>query len=147
MSMIDDTSRIAIEWACTRLINRYTLLNDAGDWEGLVALFTEDGLYARPTQPGKAIIGREALLETYRSRPADMVTRHVVSNVVVDVESETEARAMSVILLYRGTAPADASLPLHNPTDPLIGTFKDRLRKTADGWRFTERRGALDFAP
>ena len=60
---------IAIEWECARLINRYALLNDAGRWDELVALYAEDGLMTRPTAPDAPIVGREALLAAFTARP------------------------------------------------------------------------------
>ena len=146
MSNIDETTRRAIEWDCTKLINRYTLLNDAADWDAVAALYTEDGQMARPSAPDKPIVGREAILATFKSRPA-RAARHVVSNIVVDVVSETEATAMSVIVLYQGSASESGGLPARDTSGPLIGTYTDRLRKTAQGWQFAERRGGLDFAP
>ena len=145
MSALPDDARRAIEWDCAMLINRYTLLNDAADWEAVAALYTEDGQMARPSAPDQPIIGRDAILAAFRSRPA-RAARHVVSNVVVDVLSETEATAISVILLYQGNAGESGRLPVRDPKGPLIGTYTDRLRKTAQGWRFAERRGGLDFA-
>ena len=146
MSGIDEATRRAIEWDCTKLINRYTLLNDAADWDAVAALYAEDGQMARPSAPDKPIVGREAILATFKSRPA-RAARHVVSNIVVDVLSETEATAMSVIVLYQGIASESGGLPARDTSGPLIGTYTDRLRKTADGWQFAERRGGLDFAP
>ena len=145
--MIDDQTRRAIEWDCARLINLYMRYNDAGDHDSVASLFTEDGLLARPTMPDQPIVGRDAILAGFRARPAGLRMRHVVSNVIVDVESETQARATSVMTLYRGQETPDGALPTRNPADPLIGFFDDRLRKTAEGWRFVERRGGLDFAP
>lgn len=147
MSALDDQTRRAIEWDCTRLIHLYMRYNDAGDYDGVAGLFTQDGVLARPTMPDKPIVGRDAILTGFRARPAGTRTRHVVSNVIVDVESETEASATSVMLLFRGQDNEDGSLPPHNPADPVIGFFNDRLRKTADGWRFAQRIGGLDFAP
>ena len=146
MSNVDETTRRAIEWDCTKLINRYTLLNDAADWDAVAALYTEDGQMARPSAPDKPIVGREAILATFKSRPA-RAARHVVSNIMVDVLSETAATAMSVIVLYQGIASESGGLPARDPSGPLIGTYTDRLRKTAQGWQFEERRGGLDFAP
>lgn len=143
---MDEAQRRAIEWDCTTLINRYTLLNDAADWDAVAALYTEDGSMARPSAPDKPVTGREAILAAFRSRPP-RAARHVVSNVVVDVESETEARATSVIVLYQGTGEARGGLPVRDASGPLIGTYTDRLRKTAEGWRFAQRIGGLDFAP
>jgi len=143
---MDEATRRAIEWDCTKLINRYTLLNDAADWDAVAGLYTEDGRMARPSAPDQPVIGRETILAAFKSRPA-RAARHVVSNVVVDVVSETEATAMSIIVLYQGSAGENGGLPVRDPKGPLIGTYTDRLRKTADGWRFAERRGGLDFAP
>lgn len=144
-SILDEASRRAIEWDCAKLINRYTLLNDAADWDAVAALYTEDGQMARPSAPDQPIVGRSAILATFKNRPA-RAARHVVSNVVVDVLSENEAIAQSVIVLYQGTASEDGGLPTRDPKGPLIGTYTDRLRRTADGWLFSERRGGLDFA-
>jgi len=142
---MDDQSRMAIEWTCTRLINRYALYNDAADWEALAALYAPDGLMTRPSAPDQPVVGREAILAGFRSRPA-RASRHIVSNIVVDVESDTQASAFSVILLFQGQAAADGGLPARDPKGPLVGWFRDRFVKTAEGWRFSERRGGLDFA-
>jgi ketosteroid isomerase-like protein len=142
---VTDDERRAIEWDCTKLINRYTLLNDAADWDAVAALYTEDGQMARPSAPDKPVIGRNTILTTFKSRPA-RAARHVVSNIVVDVVSETEATAISIIVLYQGNASEDGGLPVRDPKSPLIGTYADKLRKTADGWKFSERVGGLDFA-
>ncbi len=50
-------------------------------------------------------------------------------------------------MLYQGDAAEGGGLPIRDPKGPLIGWFKDRLRKTEEGWRFAERVGGLDFAP
>jgi hypothetical protein len=141
---MDRADLIAIEWECTRLINLYALLTDEARWEEVVALYAEDGLMTRPTAPNEPIIGHDALLAAFTARPP-RASRHVVSNIVVTVESATEASAESVILLFMGEAAEDGGLPVRDPTGPLVGSYRDRFRKTDDGWRFAERRGALDF--
>jgi hypothetical protein len=143
---VTDEERQSIEWACTRLINLYTLLNDANDWEAVASLYTPDGSMARPSAPDKPIVGREAILAAFLSRPA-RAARHIVSNVVVEVESATEASAYSVLTLFQGTPNPEGGLPIRDPKGPLIGYYKDRLRLTDEGWRFAERIGGLDFAP
>jgi len=142
---MDDATRRAIEWDCTKLINRYTLLNDAADWDAVAALYTEDGQMARPSAPDKPVVGRDTILAGFKSRPA-RAARHTVTNIVVDALSETEATAYSVIVLYQGIASEDGGLPTRDPKGPLVGYYKDKLRKTAEGWLFAERVGGLDFA-
>ena len=43
--------RAAIGWECERLIHLYAMLNDAGDFEAMAGMFTEDGVFARPSLP------------------------------------------------------------------------------------------------
>ena len=126
------------------LIARYATLNDTRDWEGVAQLYTEHGRMSRPTAPDDFITGRAAILAALVSRPP-RATRHIVANVLVNVEQRTLASATSQVLLYIGRPAPDDGLPLPPLHPPLIGTFHDRLLKTDSGWRFTERRGSLDF--
>lgn len=141
-----EEERRAIEVDCERLIKLYVNLNDTQDWPAVAALYTEDARFARPSQPGVFIDGREAILASFLARPA-RAQRHVIANVVVDVEDEDHARAFSVIVLYMGDRAEGGGLPVQDPKSPLIGTFTDRLVRTREGWRFAERVGGLDFAP
>ncbi|MEO6387445.1 MAG: nuclear transport factor 2 family protein [Croceibacterium sp.] len=142
--MKDDVRR-AIEADCERLIKHYVILNDAQDWPAVAALYTEYARFARPSKPGEFVEGREAILTSFLARPA-RAQRHVMANIVVDVDDANHARAVSVIVLYMGDAQS-GGLPVMDPKSPLIGTFTDKLVRTPDGWRFAERIGALDFRP
>ena len=143
--MTEDERR-AIEADCERLIKLYVNLNDAQDWPAVAALYTEDARFARPSQPGVFIEGREAILESFLARPA-RAQRHVIANTVVDVEDANHARAFSVIVLYQGDVAEPGELPTMSANSPLVGTFTDRLVRTVEGWRFAERVGGLDFRP
>jgi ketosteroid isomerase-like protein len=143
--MTEDERR-AIEADCERLIKRYVNLNDAQDWPAVAALYTEDARFARPSQPDVFVEGREAILASFLARPA-RAQRHVIANVVVEVDDADHARGFSVIVLYMGDAAEDGGLPVQDAKSPLIGTFTDRLVRTRDGWRFAERVGGLDFRP
>ena len=143
--MTEDERR-AIEIDCERLIKLYVNLNDAQDWPAVAALYTEDARFARPSQPGVFIEGREAILESFLARPA-RAQRHVIANTVVDVEDANHARAFRVIVLYQGDVAEPGELPTMSANSPLVGTFTDRLVRTVEGWRFAERVGGLDFRP
>lgn len=141
-----DEERRAIEADCERLIRLYVNLNDAHDWPAVAALYTADARFARPSQPGVFIEGRQAILESFLARPA-RAQRHVIANTVVDVDDADTARAFSVIVLYQGDPAAEGELPAMSANSPLVGTFTDRLVRTSEGWRFAERAGGLDFKP
>jgi ketosteroid isomerase-like protein len=141
-----DAERRAIEQDCERLIKQYVNLNDAQDWPAVAALYAEDARFARPSQPGVFVEGRAAILASFLARPP-RAQRHVIANVVVEVEDANHARAFSVIVLYQGDPAAPGELPAMSANSPLVGTFADRLVRTSDGWRFAERVGGLDFGP
>jgi hypothetical protein len=124
--------RRAIEQDCARLVALYANLNDAARWEDVAALYAEDGRMARPTAPDDWIVGRDAILTTFRSRPA-RTTRHVCSNIVIDVLDESHASGESAMLLFTGEGA------------PKVGSFHDRFVRVQGEWRFAERRGSLTF--
>ena len=129
---MSEEERRAIEADCARLIARYANLNDAADWQGVADLYVEDGRMARPTAPDDWTQGRAAILAAFLARPA-RTTRHVCSNVVIDVISPTQAVGESAMLLFTGDGA------------PKVGSFHDRFVLTPAGWRFAERRGSLTF--
>jgi uncharacterized protein (TIGR02246 family) len=143
-SSLSVIERLAIQQECTQLIARFAERNDARDPDAVAEMFVEDGLFARPTAPDAPVQGREAIRAQFRARPANKMTRHVCANVIVEVESATEAAAVSTILLYTATLADDGELPVKADAKQLIGAYRDRIVRDRDGvWRFKERRGSL----
>lgn len=135
----------SIEQSCTRLINLYANLNDAQDWDAVAALYTEDAVMCRPSG-GDPVEGRAAILAAFKARPP-RAQRHVVSNIVVDVEGPATARSFCTIVLYQGEPSEDGGLPVQSANSPLVGWYRDLIVLTPAGWRFKERVGGLDFKP
>ena len=134
-----DTERLAAESACRDLVMKAALRTDAGDHDGFAALFALDAVVTRPG--GQPLQGRDAILASYRSRPADRITRHVVTNCVVEVESPTQARATSYVQVWSATAGADATpfgLKAHDRI--ALGEFCDRfVQVPGEDWRIASR--------
>ncbi len=130
--------RLLAEHEIARLITRFALLNDTGDWEAVAATFTADGRFVRPAG-GEPVVGRDAILSSFASRPPRK-SCHLISNILVDLASMDEATARCSMLLY--TAPAGEAAA---SSPALTGGFRDRLARTANGWRFVERVGFLDL--
>lgn len=123
-----------------RLILDYAAWNDAGDWAALAALYVPEGRMSRPSAPDIFIEGVEAILSAFRARPP-RAQRHICANIRVDLEADdrggyARARATSQILLFTGAN-----------TAPLVGSYRDRLIREDQTWKFIERRGVLDFPP
>ncbi len=129
---MSDLESVIAERAIERLIIDYAAHNDAGDWEAVAALYVPEGRMSRPTAPDDFLEGQAAILAAFKSRPP-RTTRHICANIRVWIEGDS-ATAESQILLFTG----------HEA--PKVGSYHDRLTRTPDGWRFTERRGSLDFA-
>lgn len=130
--------RLLAEQEISRLITRFALLNDAGDWAGVASLFAEDGRFIRPAG-GEPIVGRAAIQASFESRPPRK-SCHLITNIIVDMVSADEATARCSMLLY--TAPAGAAAAV---SPALVGGFRDRLTRAAEGWLFVERAGFLDL--
>jgi ketosteroid isomerase-like protein len=135
--------RDAIERECTRLIYQYAYWNDERNFEALAGMFTEDAVLYRPSSPEVATVGRSAILEAFRKRPAEVMTFHVCSDVLIDVEGPGTAVGRSRILLLSGARPADGDAAPAEARPALPGTFRDRFRLTETGWKFAERRGSF----
>ena len=136
---MDELTRISIERACGRLPLLFAKYADNGDHAALAQLFTEDCEFARPLQPAYPFYGRAAVQGVFRDRPPILV-RHIVSNVLVDVISPTEARGSNYL----------AMLSSHASTEPpqeagalYVGGFEDHYVKTAEGWQFKSRYGRV----
>ncbi|AAM40116.1 MULTISPECIES: nuclear transport factor 2 family protein [Xanthomonas] len=131
----------SITVACEQLIRRFALHNDRHEHDALAALFTADGVFARPSAPDTPVHGREAIREAFRAR-APRSTCHLMLNTLVSVHSDTLAHAHSYVVLY--SAPQATTPPPWTAQAPaLIGTFDDVLVRQDEHWLFKQRLGAL----
>jgi hypothetical protein len=130
--------RLLAEQACRDLVILAAVLVDVQAFEGYAALFTRDGVLLRPGL--QAIQGYAAILDSYRSKPAGRITRHLLSNTLVVLESDSQARATSNVLLWSGRMP-DPAGPFGRPLrgQQVVGEFEDRFFLTSEGWRFQRR--------
>jgi hypothetical protein len=124
------TDRISAERACERLVVDFAYFSDRQDYESLVELFAGDGVMQRPG--GDRLVGRDAILKAYRSRPAGRMTRHVCSNIRITIEAQDRARGFTYAVVYSAMA--------SEPTKLQVGEFEDDFVRTPEGWRFQERR-------
>lgn len=147
MSAVSIVEHLAIVQACTDLLHRFALKNDARDADALAEMFVEDGVFRRPTMPDQPYVGREAIRAGFRAKPASVLTHHIISNIVVTVVGPAEARVESYIQLYTAKVAEGAKLPVPADAKALLGAFADVVVRDADGeWRFKDRRGSLAIA-
>jgi hypothetical protein len=142
---MDDLERVLAERACERLIVDYCRLVDFGNAAGIAELFTEDGVWQ-----GTDLVldGRDEIRAWFQRREGvtRRVSRHVCTNVGIDVLSEDEAEGLCYLVNYRhDRQEGDTSLPVPADHPKWVGELRDRFRRTPDGWRFAHRQVDVAF--
>lgn len=136
--------RIEIERACERLVYEYSRALDVGDLSGAADFFAEKGSMSRPMTPDQIIEGRETIRASLLTRPKGLLTKHLASNILIEVENRDSARGISYLTMVAAT-PGDAKPPFLSPGPIYFGEFKDRFVREHGVWKFLERRGSIQM--
>jgi hypothetical protein len=145
MITLSQAQRTEIERACERLIFAYTRALDLGDPSGAADFFAEQGSLARPMAPDQVIQGREAIRASLLTRPKTLLTKHLTTNVLLEVESAERASGISYLTMIATTPAAGAAAPHLSPGPLYFGEFKDRFVLEEGVWKFFERRGSIQL--
>jgi len=137
--------RIEIERACERIVHAYSRALDLGDLSGAADFFAVNGSMSRPMAPDQVIEGRESIRASLLTRPKTLLTKHLATNVMIDVESRDSARGLSYLTMISCTPPPDAKAPFVSQGPIWFGEFKDRYVRENGVWRFLERRGSIQM--
>jgi hypothetical protein len=147
MAMTQELSsmeRVEIERACERIVHAYSRALDLGDMSGAADFFAENGSMARPMAPTQVIQGRESIRAALLTRPKTLLTKHLATNVMIDVVSRDEAHGLSYLTMI-STTPGDAVAPFISAGPVYFGEFKDRFVREGGEWKFLERRGSIQM--
>jgi hypothetical protein len=142
-SILSSIERLEIESACRRLVHEYLRAMDGNDWDALAHCFVEQGALARPMQPQQLLEGRESILASMKARPKGLVTRHLATNVMIDVISPDSATGLTTLAMIGCTPPEGAAMPFEAGGPLYFGEFRDRFVRYAGEWKFLERRGSI----
>jgi hypothetical protein len=143
--ILSAAERIEIERACERLVYAYSRALDLGDMSGAADFFAENGSLARPMAPDKVIQGRETIRTSLMTRPTTLLTKHLATNIVIDVISRDEAVGLSYLTMISTTPPADTAPPYVSQGPIYFGEFKDRFIREKGSWKLLERRGSIQM--
>lgn len=141
--VMDDLIRLAHERACERLIHGFARALDLYDQDGVLRLWAEDGVFS---VPGCDHPGHAGLRAWMGQREKDMICRHIVTNILVDVLDDTTATATAYCSAYRvrgwrGREPGPMMPPAY------VVEYSDRFtRDPTRGWLFSRRAIAVVLA-
>jgi hypothetical protein len=142
--MNNPMERLLAERACERLILDFVHRLDLGDPASVAELFTEDGVWEWPPPgDGRRFAGRDALRTYFASRPADRLSRRIMSNVRVTPTSPDTAQATSYFTTYRVDGHTGAMVPPGPPVQ--VGHYEDVFRRVDGDWLLASRTLLLPF--
>ena len=141
-----ELGRIAAERACERLLVEYAWLIDSGEASKVADLVTAQATWTGADGGGMA--GRDEIRRAFegRERLTRRLSRHVVTNVRVDVADDDHASATAYLVQYRHDAadgPAVAPTAMEHPK--FVGDYHLTFLRTEEGWRIDSLRFELAF--
>lgn len=137
--------RIEIERACERIVYNYSRALDRGDMSAAADFFAENGSMSRPMAPDQVIQGRETIRASLMTRPTTLLTKHLATNVIIDVESRDAASGISYLTMIATTPAGDSKPPFVSQGPLYFGEFKDRYVRENGVWKILERRGSIQM--
>lgn len=143
--MAFSAEEVAARMEILDVISRYSVHIDAGEFDRLQALFTDDAVFditpdpvfmKVPVHGGRAI--REALEARYRVVVKEAQRRHVMTNTIFDELSSDRAGTRTFLSVF--------SVPKGAGAIELRGTgvYNDKLVRKGGAWQIKERFLVMD---
>jgi SnoaL-like domain len=126
--VLSAVERMEIERACERLTFAYVRALDLGDMNAAADCFAENGSFA-------------ALL----TRPKSLLTKHLTTSVMIDVEGRDAASGLSYLTMVSTTPPEGAAPPFISNGPVYFGEMRDRFVRENGVWKFLARRGSIQM--
>lgn len=135
-----------LEADCQRVLLSVFRDLDEFDYQRVVGHFAEDGLWRRE---GLDLNGRAQILANLEQRPRKQVVRHLISNLIVEVQAQFNARASGYNTVFRAFGAAGntgAQLPATINAPLGLWVLEAKLVCFRDVWLITELRQQQQFA-
>jgi hypothetical protein len=143
--VISSAERIEIEHACEQLVYAYSRALDLGNLSAAADFFSENGSIARPMTPDQIVHGREAIRASLLTRPKNLLTKHLATNVMVQVDSRDAAHGISYLTMIASTPSGGDEPPFLSNGPIYFGEFRERFVRENGVWKFQERRGSIQM--
>jgi hypothetical protein len=134
--------RATIQRDIEQMIFRFFLHLDEQQYDEVSALMAPEGTWLRNNVLLK---GPAGVREAMRTRPVGFTTRHLITNIIVDIADSDHADVtyyMTVFVHSGDAKPAGAvkmDVPMH------VSIFRQKVVRTSAGWRIAELSGTATF--
>ena len=143
MNSMTDIERLLHEHACARLCIEFAHFIDAREHERFLDLFTDDGVLDRL---GEVFDGKAAIADMLAARSPQLFTRHLCTDIVVDVHSDTHASGSSRALFHKAMTGTQTGYPLTCEGAPAVAEYHDCYSRVSGRWKLARRVIRLAFA-
>lgn len=143
---MNDLERLLAERACERLMVDYARAVDSGRASAIADLFTVDGVWTG--DDGRAFDGQDAIRAAFVRRQARTarVSRHVITNVSVDIADDATANGHALLINYRhdrSEGTGDGPIAARQPK--FVGDYHLTFAAPGGTWRIRSLRFELAF--
>jgi hypothetical protein len=142
MTSQNNPDRAPIQRDIEQMIFRFFLHLDEQEYDQLSSLMAPTGTWLR----NKILLkGPEDVREAMRSRPAGFTTRHLITNVIVDVADSDHADVTyyMTVFVHSGDAKPTGAVKMDVPMH--VSIFRQKVVRLPDGWRIAELSGTPTF--
>ena len=137
-----NNKRIFIQSCCRDLIIAYAKFLDMAEYDQCADMFEDNATL----DVWSELKGKSAILAAMSARPSDLLTRHIMTNILITVIDERQATGVSYLTLYRKIGKlnrGEEKTPFTRPA--AVGQYNDEFVLTKDGWRFSRRKAHFTF--
>jgi uncharacterized protein (TIGR02246 family) len=144
--MDQEVERLLAERACERLMLRYARLVDSGRAAEMAELFTPDAEWIG--DDGRGMRGQAEIRAAFTARQAltRRQSRHVITNVLVDIDGPETASGVAYLVNYRHDAQGTvAAKPAPADHPKFVGEYHLDFRRVGGQWYIARLRFDLAF--
>jgi SnoaL-like domain len=143
MDSASDIESIIAEHHIAKLIYRVYSLYDEHQYEQMLSLYADDVRFGSSM---RMVEGRDQVAALIAKRPQTVLTRHIITNLVVTLTGPESASATATLIGYRneGAFPSQGPVPLDGA--PAIADCRFSFRKVRSVWLISENLGEGIFA-
>jgi uncharacterized protein (TIGR02246 family) len=144
--MSDAVERLLAERACERAVLEYARLVDSGRASRIADLFTDDGEWIGAD--GRGMHGKDEIRAAFTTREAlgRRQSRHVITNVIIDIDGPDTARGIAYLVNFRHDAEGTvAAHPAPADHPKFVGDYHLTFRRVGQRWHIATLRFDLAF--
>ena len=139
---MDLIEQLNIERACEKLSIDYGRHVDFSEYDAVADLFTVDALL----DAGAPLQGQENIRKGFFKRSPKLRSRHILTNISIEVINDSLAKGISYLSLYRHIGEESLSKDVIEFDGPAaIGHYSDEFRRVAGVWKIQSRVLSMAF--